>query len=284
MPEATRLSATATAAPTLRTRQRRDRTVTRPGASRTGGRPGVTEQDTVGLRCSRITDYARHWPNEANIGMSPSWGDEARWSKTINTRDKRDGTAMRDFFYPDKIVLKKSDGKEHKDIRAQVNRDRILTEDANVPIDPGDTIARDLPNGSVERYVVTSAHFHNTGKRSRFKDYYEVKCRKEGDERQTSPVNVRVVGSPQAHVNVQAIDNSVSIIDGVEDDVFEVARELLRKNVDDSELGLLIARVNELERTKGTQKYRDAYKELIAVAANHLTILSPILPSLASML
>ena len=75
------------------------------------------------------------------------------------------------------------------------------------------------------------------------------------------------------------------MIDRVGDDIFETARELLRENVDDdSNLGLLIARVNELEQSKGTQNYRDAYKELIAVAANHLTILSPVLPTLASFL
>ena len=192
---------------------------------------------------------------------------------------------MRDFFYPDKLVLKKSDGTEHSDIRAQVNPDRILTEDAKVPFDRGDTIVRELPDGRVERYVVTSAHFHNTGNRTRFKNYYEIRYQKEGDVRQTSPVNVRVTGSPQAHINVQAIDNSVSMIDRVGDDIFETARELLRENVDDdSNLGLLIARVNELEQSKGTQNYRDAYKELIAVAANHLTILSPVLPALASFL
>ena len=192
---------------------------------------------------------------------------------------------MRDFFYPDKLVLKKSDGTEHKDIRAQVNPDSILTQDAKIPIDPGDTIVRELSNGRAERYVVTSAHFHNTGKRSRFKDHYKIEYCKEGDIRQTSPVNVRVTGSPQAHVNVQSIDNSVSVMDRVEANVFETARELLRENVANGrELSALIARVDELEQSKGTRKYRDAYKELIAVAADHLTILSPVLPTLTSFL
>jgi hypothetical protein len=60
----------------------------------------------------------------------------------------------------DKVTLVKANGTvARKNIRAQVSAGRILTFDAELPLEPGDHFLRSLPSGLVEDYVVDDPNF-----------------------------------------------------------------------------------------------------------------------------
>ncbi len=46
----------------------------------------------------------------------------------------------------------------------------------------------------------------------------------------------------------------------------------------------LLAKIDELERAQGTADFGQAYKKFMAVAANHMTVLAPVMAALAALL
>jgi hypothetical protein len=60
----------------------------------------------------------------------------------------------------DKVTLVKANGTvARQDIQAQVSAGRIITFDADLPLEPGDHFLRSLPSGLVEDYVVDDPNF-----------------------------------------------------------------------------------------------------------------------------
>src|SRR5712691_10897373 len=59
----------------------------------------------------------------------------------------------------DIVTLIKRDGRRFDRIRASVQRNKIFTNDTNVPIEEGDIFERALPNGIMEQYTVLDAGY-----------------------------------------------------------------------------------------------------------------------------
>ncbi len=60
----------------------------------------------------------------------------------------------------DTVSLIKQDGSRTDNIRASVQRDRIITFNSEIPIEEGDVYERALPSGYKERYVILDSGFH----------------------------------------------------------------------------------------------------------------------------
>ena len=51
-----------------------------------------------------------------------------------------------------------------------------------------------------------------------------------------------------------------------------------------AELDLLTKSISDMENNRGTERFTKAYKNFVQAAANHMTIVTPFLPTLTSLL
>lgn len=197
---------------------------------------------------------------------------------------------MLDQFYRDRLVLLKKTGKRHEDIRASVDaaKGEICLVGEQWQVDPGDTIIRPLPNGREERYIVQAATFEPEF--HVFPAHYRVDVTTAQKTRAIAGgggINVNYYGGgAQSRVNIGTSDSSVNILrDSSQGQVFEALRHEILEHVDDEQErdGLLLA-VGNLEGAAGTPTFVERYKEFMAFAADHITLLAPFLPALAALL
>lgn len=179
-----------------------------------------------------------------------------------------------------KVTLVKQNGEEYKDIPACVQTKTILFDDVSIPIEEGDYIIRQLPNGLIERYLVLDRGYYE-----KFLDidaHYQVKVQKETTRKLESKTsNSYNISGTNNKINIQSIDNSVNIIGEQYKEVFDNIRNIIRTQIQDESL---IVKVNEMESNVGKSSFKDSYNKFIMSAANHMTILSPFIPILTDIL
>lgn len=117
---------------------------------------------------------------------------------------------LRDFN-KDRVTLVKADGEVAKEaIPALVTGDMIFTADQSLPLEVGDHLLRELPNGLVEDYEITNPKFYNVGSDSHF----QIDVRKAGSpEEQTSVIQgiTNHFSGANSRVNINSTDNSINI-------------------------------------------------------------------------
>ena len=117
---------------------------------------------------------------------------------------------------------------------------------------------------------------------------YEIKYKQEDDqERQPQPpvININLSGSHQARVNIGSSDESMNVISYQPEAVFEKTRDLLKCNVTDSaNLTRLLKGVDAMEHGLEKGSFREAYEKFLAMAADHMTILMPVIQQLTAFL
>ena len=186
----------------------------------------------------------------------------------------------------DVVTVMHIDGTKQEDIRASVQEEQIIIDDATVPIFVGDRIERRLPSGQEEVLIVTKVHLWRGT--SRIPDFYKISYEREGNQHrhsQPTTVNVNVSDSPQARINLNSTDQSTNTIHQQAEEVFSQIRRLLSESITDSpDLDLLLERVKDMESSIGSDDFTKAYKDFLATAANHMTVLAPVLPVLAALL
>ena len=186
----------------------------------------------------------------------------------------------------DIVTVLHEDGSKHENVRASVQKQQIFIDDVTIPLSIGDKIERVLPSGQREVLLITNFQMWKGIRRIR--DYYEIDYRREGvrqHQRQPTNVNLHVSDSPQARVNLYSNDQSQNIINSQSEQLFSQLRELLKESIADShDLEVLLERVDDMERNQGTDDFTRAYKDFLATAADHISILAPVLPALASLL
>ena len=190
-----------------------------------------------------------------------------------------------DDLMNDTITLIKKDGKRFENIKASVQRDKVFTNDANMPIEDGDFFERKLPGCVVERYEILDAGYMSgvAGIESHFQSVVR-KATKIEPRRQSSQIVYNLIGA-NARVNIHSFDNSTNLVGIEPKELFNKLREALQQSVLEKELlGRLQEKVNELEKTRGTNNFSKEYQDFIALAANYMTILGPFIPALSQML
>jgi hypothetical protein len=184
-----------------------------------------------------------------------------------------------------KVTLIKKSGNRVENIRASVQRDKIFTNDPAIPIEDGDVFERTLPNGIVERYDILDAGFMQGTEGT--PPHYQSVVRKQtkiDPLAQPSQIIYNLTG-PNARVNIQSIDSSANVVEVEPAELFGRIRAAIDQGVQDGELlKKLQEKVTELEKTQGTPSFAARYKEFIALAANHITLLAPFIPALLQMM
>jgi hypothetical protein len=186
----------------------------------------------------------------------------------------------------DTIAVIREDGTKQENIRALVDKGRIFVADATLQLSTSDRIERVLPSGQVEIFGLTNVHLWK-GMGS-IESYYEIDCEREDAKQphsRTGTVNVHISDSPQTHINVNSTDESTSVINEQTEDVFAQLRDLIMEFMADlSDMSLLLEKVEVMERSRNGGDFTAAYKDFVAVAAAHMTVLTPVLPALTAML
>ena len=112
----------------------------------------------------------------------------------------------------------------------------------------------------------------------------KLQVRKEDDQTQNktlSSTNIFKGRGDFSAVNFQSLDNSVNIQDRSET-VFDAAREKLHAEIEDEDvLKELLAHLQLMEDAKSKPNWATAYSKFVECAANHMTIIAPLLPLLA---
>ena len=186
----------------------------------------------------------------------------------------------------DKVTVVNGEGRV-EDVSASVQREKIFVDDVSVLIEPGDTIERRLKNGRTEVLQVTNVHQYSGS--GGIPDFYEIEYERQGAQArraQPSTFNVNVLDSLQPHININSTDQSTNTVHSQPRLIFDEIRSLLREGVHDAdELDRILLSVDDMESSSQIpHEFTRAYKDFISTSASHLTLLAPVLPSLASLL
>lgn len=183
----------------------------------------------------------------------------------------------------DKVEIHTQDEKIYNDVVVSVQRNKILTFRVDIPIRVGDQVIRKLPSGIEEVYLVEDPGFI-TGIQG-IPDSYQMTVRRaDAASRRTGPVIYNVNGA-NARFNVNSIDASTNIVNQSSDQLFESLKLLVQSKISIKEdQKSLLEKVDELKDSVGKPTFAKRYAEFMAVAADHVQVLSPFLPALIQLL
>jgi hypothetical protein len=179
----------------------------------------------------------------------------------------------------EEVTLLKKTGEQFKGIKANIQPTLITSYDVHFPVEEGDTLYRELSNGSIEEYVVIDRGYHD---REPKKPRFQMEVLKKGTlelKRSFSTPSISITGD-HSRVLINSQDNSINF-DLTKDNIFQTIRdELVGKLVVQNDLEIVLKKLDELEEAKDTGTFKDRYLEFISAVANHITIISPFLPAL----
>jgi hypothetical protein len=193
-----------------------------------------------------------------------------------------------DFGFPDKVDVKTAaDGKWHENIKAQVQRDKILLLESQLPIQEGDELRRKLPNGLTEQYTIEHVEFQTAV--MDFPAMMKAHVSKRGsaihERRHASVQNIYNLTGANPRVNVNSVDSSVNVLTVNSDTLFSDLAKAISDQVQDAKLrDQLSALVQQMERTRGTRDFTVSFQSFMALAANCMTVVMPFIPALTQML
>ena len=189
----------------------------------------------------------------------------------------------------DRVTLVKKDGRRFENLPASVQSGLIFTFNPKIPIEDGDQFERQLPSGIVDVFTVLDSGFQQ-GLHD-MPAHYQSKVRKNTAESPPSPrpaAGPQVVNNligPNTRVNIQSSDSSTNVVSVESAVLFDNLREAIQKSSLDSTVERqLIQNVKAMQSAVGTKTFGERYKEFIAVAADHMTLVAPFLPALRQLL
>jgi hypothetical protein len=193
-----------------------------------------------------------------------------------------------DFGFPDRVdVLTNIDGSWHKNIKAQVQRDKVLLLESKLPITEGDILRRTLPNELTEEYAIEHVEFQDAD--MDFPAMMTAHVRKRGSalhdrQRGVSRVNYNLTGA-NSRININSVDNSVNTLTENSPAVFSELADAITAQVQDANFRLqLAAAIREMNETCGTAQFTGRFQEFMALAANCMTVVMPFVPALSQLL
>ena len=189
----------------------------------------------------------------------------------------------------DRVTLVKKDGQRFENLTASVQAGLIFTDNPKIPIEDGDRFERQLPSGIVDVFTVLDSGFQQG--LHVMPAHYQSKVLKNTAESPPSPrpaAGPQVVNNligPNTRVNIQSSDSSTNVVSGESAVLFDNLREAIQKSSLDSTVERqLIQNVKAMQSAVGTKTFGERYKEFIAVAADHMTLVAPFLPALKQLL
>lgn len=119
-------------------------------------------------------------------------------------------------FNKDKITLVKADGTIAKEqVPALVTGETIFTADKQLPVEVGDYILRNLPNGLVEKYQVKNPKYFDVG--HGLDPHFQIDVLRAGGPQAQAAVVQSITNNftgPNSRVNINSTDNSFNVSTG----------------------------------------------------------------------
>ncbi|MGH0003507.1 hypothetical protein ACQU0X_25815 [Pseudovibrio ascidiaceicola] len=116
-------------------------------------------------------------------------------------------------FSQDKVTLVKADGMVAKEqVPALVTGDMIFTADKKLPVEVGDYLLRDLPNGLVEKYEVRNPKYYDVG--HSMDAHFQIDVARVGSPQAQAVVVKGITNNftgPNSRVNINSTDNSINV-------------------------------------------------------------------------
>lgn len=171
------------------------------------------------------------------------------------------------MFKPDTIALVKSDGRRFENIKADVQPDTVFIDDGSLPLEEGDTILRELPNGLEESYIVVDRGYFSGGLSGSSGEYQAKVQKKTTPDSHLSEKIVYSVRGENARVNINSIDSSVNIVSVEEKQLFANLRQVIQDEIHGEEKEELLKRLSQVERSEGESNFSESYAKFMALAA-----------------
>ncbi len=192
--------------------------------------------------------------------------------------------AMLSDHLNEKVILIKQNGDKIENIRANVQPKKIFIADSSVPIEEGDFIQRELPNGLIEIYFVEDRGFFSSI--GGIEAHYQVSVRKESSQKK--PTNQSIVynlNGPNVRFNINSHDSSVNIANLTPENLFEELKNVIKKELSEAnESNKLLNLIDELKDSIGKKNFIYKYQEFLSLVADHITIFAPFLPALSQLI
>lgn len=196
---------------------------------------------------------------------------------------------MRDLyrnFETDRVTISDPDGNVLRaDIPAQVEagQNRIMLSDTNIPLVPGCTIARILPSGIVEEYIVEDPGFDQgfLPMSARF----TAKVRRK-DALPRRPQSTVYVTGPNARVNIGSLDashNSVVYNEGSQEELFE-RLSVIASSIESAHRQEILDIITAMKEERELPTFLDRYRDFVSLVADHITMFAPLIPALTALL
>lgn len=87
-----------------------------------------------------------------------------------------------------------------------------------------------------------------------------------------------------SRINVQSTDQSANTVTVTQEQLFTNIRNAIREQIPAVDQHMILQRLTELEKARGTPTFVEHYTAFIGAAANHVTIISPFIPALTELL
>jgi hypothetical protein len=165
------------------------------------------------------------------------------------------------------------DGRLRNSTRGIVAGNVVVIEDTSIVIEPGDEIRRKLPNGREEVFTAHDPRYYK-----QFGGYYQIKISRKRDYTQGTGGHYINVSGHNARVNIGSVDQFSNVVhDGT---VFRDQRVAIESIPSEKDRASLQHAVGRMERASDSESFKAAYQDFISLAADHMTILAPLIPAL----
>jgi len=185
----------------------------------------------------------------------------------------------------DTVTIKTKDGQTFPDVRASVQTGTIFTKRTDIPIQPGDEVIRRTPAGIDEVFVVQDPGFH--AKFGSIPASYQMVVRRAdapASHSRGATVIYNLTG-PNARFNINSVDSSTNVVNQAPPEFFEALRLAIQSRIAaGQEQEALLAATTDLEQENGKPSFAQRYAQFMALAANHMEVLTPFIPALTQML
>lgn len=180
-------------------------------------------------------------------------------------------------FYRDIITLIKKDGTKIDNIKADVQTEKVFTDDVSVLFEEGDIILRTLPKGKSEYYEIINPEFHKGF--YGIPDNYQIKVRKTTQRAKQSPIYVHATGS--AKVNINSTDNSINNSFNDDSDIFNKLLQIAQQ-INNNE-AIIKSIIDMRNAVNDKETFKEKYNDFIQSAAAHMTIFVPLISEITKL-
>ncbi len=170
-----------------------------------------------------------------------------------------------------------------ENVQANCQKEEIVILAGDWPLERGYHVLRERPGALFDDYEIDDPGF-SPGLKN-IPPHYLATFGKASGKPQTERSIVNILTGQNARINIDSVDKSHNIAAGGDVNFFQNARDTVLSQVPiEDDRDKLVELLSVLESQSGQTSFKETYVEFIAVAANHATVLAPIMVGLASML